>query len=83
MSIFLPTKELFVLLHWVKRHLVSILCIIGVMAPFIGMSLIDTFYYSTIFGWIIGFCCFVISYIIVSKRPDEEEGAVNAPEETI
>ncbi|MBO1514492.1 hypothetical protein [Metabacillus bambusae] len=61
------------MLQWVKRHLVPILCIIGFISPIIGMSLIDTFYYSTVFGWIFGFCCFVISYIIVSKRPDEEE----------
>ncbi|OAS86677.1 MULTISPECIES: hypothetical protein [Metabacillus] len=61
------------MLQWVKRYLVPILCIIGVFSPIIGMSLIDTFYYSTVFGWIFGFCCFVISYIIVSKRPDEEE----------
>lgn len=70
------------MLQWVKRHLVIILCVIGVFAPFIGMSLIDVFYYSTIFGWIIGFCCFVISYIIVSKRPDEEDGTVHTPKET-
>jgi SNF family Na+-dependent transporter len=60
-------------LHWVKRHLVPFLCIIGVIAPFVGMSLIDTFYYSTVIGWIFGFCCFVISYIIVSKRPDDDD----------
>ncbi|MGM7720101.1 hypothetical protein [uncultured Metabacillus sp.] len=61
------------MLHWVKRQLVPILCIIGVLSPIIGMSLIDLYYYSTVFGWIIGFCCFVTSYIIVSKRPDDEE----------
>ncbi|MBZ5748872.1 MULTISPECIES: hypothetical protein [Metabacillus] len=61
------------MLQWVKRHLVSILCVLGVFAPFVGMSLIDTFYFSSVVGWILGFCCFVISYIIVTKRPDEEE----------
>jgi SNF family Na+-dependent transporter len=61
------------MLQWLKRHLVPILCIIGVISPIIGMSLIETYYYSTVFGWTCGFCCFVISYIIVSKRPDEEE----------
>ncbi|KKI93900.1 hypothetical protein WQ54_02315 [Bacillus sp. SA1-12] len=61
------------MLQWVKRHLVSILCIIGVLAPIIGMLLIDIYYYSTVFGWIIGFCCFVTSYFIVSKRPDDDE----------
>ncbi|MGM0873358.1 MAG: hypothetical protein ACQEWV_00915 [Bacillota bacterium] len=62
------------MLQRVKHHIVPILCVIGVIAPFIGMSLIDTFYYSTVFGWILGFCCFIVSYIIVSKRPDDDEG---------
>ncbi|MBM7603629.1 SNF family Na+-dependent transporter [Metabacillus crassostreae] len=66
------------MLQLVRRHLVAILCLIGALAPFIGMLLIDLFYYSTICGWILGFCCFVISYIIVSKRPDEED-ATNSP----
>jgi hypothetical protein len=74
----LPTKELLFLVQWIKRQLVPILCIIGILAPIVGMKLIDTFYFSTVFGWIIGFCCFVISYIIVSKRPEEEE-ATSSP----
>ncbi|WP_175638786.1 hypothetical protein [Metabacillus schmidteae] len=69
--------------QWVKRHLILILCIIGIFSPIVGMMLIDTYYYSTIIGWIIGFCCFVTSYIILSKRPDEEEVPVQTTEETI
>lgn len=71
------------MLQWVKRHLISVLCIIGILSPLIGMLLIDIYYYSTIIGWIIGFCCFVTSYIIVSKRPDEDEVSVSTSEETI
>ncbi|HZH62088.1 MAG TPA: hypothetical protein VEY70_21480 [Metabacillus sp.] len=71
------------MLQWVKRHLIFVLCIIGILAPIVGMLLIDTFYYSTIFGWIIGFCCFVTSYIIVCKQPDEEEVSAPTSEETI
>ncbi|QGQ46777.1 hypothetical protein [Metabacillus sediminilitoris] len=70
------------MLQWLKHKLVPMLCIIGILAPIIGMILIDTFYFSTVFGWIIGFCCFVISYIIVSKRPDEEEtSSTSSPSE--
>lgn len=61
------------MLQWVKCHMITILCVIGVIAPIVGMLLIDTFYFSTVVGWIFGFCCFVIAYIIVSKRPDDEE----------
>ncbi|APH05528.1 hypothetical protein [Bacillus weihaiensis] len=64
------------LLQWVKRHIVAVLCIIGGIAPIVGMLLIDYFYYSTIFGWIIGFCCYVTSYFIVSYSPDEEEATI-------
>ena len=71
------------MLQWVKRHLILVLCIIGIISPFVGMMLIDTFYYSTIVGWIIGFCCFVTSYIIISKRPDEEEVPAPTSEDTI
>ncbi len=71
------------MLQWVKRHLISVLCIIGILSPIVGMLLIDIYYYSTIIGWIIGFCCFVTSYIIVSKRPDEDEVSVSTSEETI
>lgn len=66
------------MLNWVKSHLVPILCIIGIIAPFVGMALVNIFYYSTVFGWTLGFCCFVISYIIVSKRPDIEESTSQA-----
>jgi SNF family Na+-dependent transporter len=69
------------LLQWVKHQIVPILCVIGVIAPFVGMSLIDTFYYSTVFGWILGFCCFIVSYIIISKRPDDDE-ATSSPSAT-
>ncbi|WP_240050850.1 hypothetical protein [Metabacillus litoralis] len=71
------------MLQLVRRHLVPILCLIGISAPFIGMLLIDLFYYSTICGWILGFCCFVISYIIVSKRPDEEDSATTSTNKPI
>ncbi|WP_026559919.1 hypothetical protein [Bacillus sp. J37] len=71
------------MLQWVKRHLILVLCIIGSLSPIVGMMLIDIFYFSTIVGWIIGFCCFVSSYIILSKRPDEEEISVQTSEETI
>lgn len=69
------------MLQWVKHQIVPILCVIGVIAPFVGMSLIDTFYYSTVFGWILGFCCFIVSYIIISKRPDDDE-ATSSPSAT-
>ncbi len=73
-------EGVFYVLRRIKRHVVPILCIIALLAPIIGMLLIDFYYYSTVFGWTIGFCCLVASYIIVSKRPDEDDAVTSTTE---
>ncbi|MGG0853760.1 hypothetical protein [Metabacillus fastidiosus] len=61
------------MLNWISRQIVAILCIVAFLSPLIAMSLIEFYYYSTLIGWIVGFICIVIAYIIVHMRPDEEE----------
>ncbi|MGG3797807.1 hypothetical protein [Metabacillus fastidiosus] len=61
------------MLNWINRQIVAILCVVAFLSPLIAMSLIELYYYSTLIGWIVGFICIVIAYIIVHTRPDEEE----------
>ncbi|MBD1380409.1 hypothetical protein [Metabacillus arenae] len=60
------------MVQFIKNRIVQILCIIGLVSPFIGMKLINFYYFSTLIGWIIGFICFVSAYIIVIKKPDKK-----------
>ncbi|MTH53156.1 hypothetical protein GKZ89_06995 [Bacillus mangrovi] len=57
-----------------KRRSVLLLTLFGFACPFIGMALIDFYYYSSLIGWIAGFVCFVLAYIIVIRRPETETG---------
>ncbi|MBS2968597.1 hypothetical protein J9317_07480 [Metabacillus sp. KIGAM252] len=60
---------------FIKRRSVIILTLLGLACPFIGMALIDFYYFSSLIGWIAGFICFVFAYIIVVRRPETETGA--------
>lgn len=58
------------MIDFIKRHIVQLLCLLGLAAPFVSTKLIDLFYFSSLFGWILGFICFISAYIIVLRRPD-------------
>ncbi|MDQ0229497.1 hypothetical protein [Metabacillus malikii] len=59
----------------IKQHIIPILCTLAAVAPIVGMLLIELYYYSTVIGWAIGFCCIMTAYIIITKRPDKDESA--------
>ncbi|MGD7008998.1 hypothetical protein [Metabacillus sp. 84] len=58
--------------EFIKKRSVVLLTLFGLACPFIGMAVIDFYYYSSLIGWIAGFISIVSAYIIVVRRPETE-----------
>ncbi|UTL74130.1 hypothetical protein [Bacillus halotolerans] len=61
------------LMNFFRRKAVVLLTVAGISAPFVGMKLVDFYYYRSIIGCAAGFLCCILALIIVMKRPDQEK----------
>ncbi|ALC80867.1 hypothetical protein AM592_04170 [Bacillus gobiensis] len=65
---------------FLNKSVVSLLCFSGLSAPALSILLVEYYDFSFFYGCAIGFLCFLVSFIIVMKRPDNEKKKINAIE---
>jgi Kef-type K+ transport system membrane component KefB len=65
---------------FLKESAVTLLSLSGLTAPVISLMLVDFYDFSFFYGCAIGFVSFLVSFIIVMKRPDKEKQNLNAIE---
>ncbi|WLR43161.1 hypothetical protein LC087_02860 [Bacillus carboniphilus] len=60
-------------MSFIKKHIILILSLIGLMCPIVGMLLIDYYYYSSVISWFVGLGFIIMAEFVVLSRPDKEK----------